>query len=64
MHVLICSYVGYVNRDSAPNRSVVVMKFRDPANAAEFVEAYNGKQFNSMEVRGISVSLFFAKQPH
>ncbi|TFK89171.1 zf-UBP-domain-containing protein [Polyporus arcularius HHB13444] len=36
-------------RDSAPNRSIVVMKFRDTANAAEFVEAYNGKQFNSME---------------
>ena len=37
-------------RDSAPNRSIVVMKFREPANAAEFAEAYNGKQFNSMEV--------------
>lgn len=38
------------SRDSAPNRSIVVMKFRDTTNVAEFVEAYNGKQFNSMEV--------------
>ncbi|KAI0372743.1 zf-UBP-domain-containing protein [Pilatotrama ljubarskyi] len=50
-------------RDSAPNRSIVVMKFRDPANAAEFVEAYNGKQFNSMEpetchvVRVLSIAI-------
>ncbi|EIW58742.1 zf-UBP-domain-containing protein [Trametes versicolor FP-101664 SS1] len=49
--------------DSAPNRSVVVMKFRDPANAAEFVEAYNGKPFNSMEpeachvVRVLSIAI-------
>ncbi|KAI0629170.1 hypothetical protein C8Q77DRAFT_1076204 [Trametes polyzona] len=49
--------------DSAPNRSIVVMKFRDPMNAAEFVEAYNGKQFNSMEpetchvVRVLSIAI-------
>ncbi|EKM50438.1 uncharacterized protein PHACADRAFT_152408 [Phanerochaete carnosa HHB-10118-sp] len=36
-------------RDSAPNRSIVVIKFRNAEDAAEFVEAYNGKQFNSME---------------
>ncbi|OSD02974.1 zf-UBP-domain-containing protein [Trametes coccinea BRFM310] len=50
-------------RDSAPNRSIVVMKFRDPANAAEFAEEYNGKQFNSMEpetchvVRVLSIAI-------
>ncbi|KAI0350672.1 hypothetical protein OH77DRAFT_1051953 [Trametes cingulata] len=50
-------------RDSAPNRSIVVMKFRDPANATEFIEAYNGKQFNSMEpetchvVRVLSIAI-------
>ncbi|KAH9852054.1 zf-UBP-domain-containing protein [Lenzites betulinus] len=50
-------------RDSAPNRSIVVMKFRDPAHAAEFSEAYNGKQFNSMEpetchvVRVLSIAI-------
>lgn len=38
-------------RDTAPNRSIVVIKFRDANDAAEFAEAYNGKQFNSMEVR-------------
>ncbi|KDR80572.1 hypothetical protein GALMADRAFT_240888 [Galerina marginata CBS 339.88] len=36
-------------RDFAPNRSMVVIKFLNPADAAEFAEAYNGKPFNSME---------------
>ncbi|GJE91160.1 ring finger and zf-UBP domain-containing protein [Phanerochaete sordida] len=36
-------------RDSAPNRSIVIIKFRKAEDAAEFAEAYNGKQFNSME---------------
>jgi len=29
---------------------MVVMKFLNPAAAAEFAEEYNGKPFNSMEV--------------
>ncbi|KAI0766571.1 zf-UBP-domain-containing protein [Trametes elegans] len=50
-------------RDSAPNRSIVVLKFRDPVNAAEFIEEYNGRQFNSMEpetchvVRVLSIAI-------
>ncbi|KAI0666757.1 zf-UBP-domain-containing protein [Trametes maxima] len=50
-------------RDSMPNRSIVVMKFRDPDSAAEFIEAYNGRQFNSMEpetchvVRVLSIAI-------
>jgi len=50
-------------RDSAPNRSLVLLKFRTPSNASEFAEAYNGKPFNSMEpetchvVRVLSVSI-------
>ncbi|KZT06033.1 zf-UBP-domain-containing protein [Laetiporus sulphureus 93-53] len=36
-------------RDSAPNRSIVVLKFREASEAAEFAEAYNGRAFNSME---------------
>ncbi|THH01056.1 hypothetical protein EW026_g1586 [Hermanssonia centrifuga] len=36
-------------RDSAPNRSIVVIRFKEESDAAEFAEAYNGKQFNSME---------------
>ncbi|EIN03806.1 zf-UBP-domain-containing protein [Punctularia strigosozonata HHB-11173 SS5] len=36
-------------RDSAPNRSITVIKFRKASDAAEFAEAYNGKAFNSME---------------
>ncbi|TCD71864.1 hypothetical protein EIP91_003207 [Steccherinum ochraceum] len=36
-------------RDSVPNRSMVVIAFRDQAEASEFAEVYNGKQFNSME---------------
>ncbi|KAJ7626433.1 hypothetical protein DFH06DRAFT_1219913 [Mycena polygramma] len=50
-------------RDSVPNRSIVVIKFSDPAHASEFAEAYNGKPFNSMEpeichvVRVLSVTM-------
>ncbi|KAJ7089688.1 hypothetical protein B0H15DRAFT_922567 [Mycena belliarum] len=50
-------------RDSVPNRSVVVIKFSDPAHASEFASAYNGKPFNSMEpeichvVRVLSVNI-------
>lgn len=40
----------FVFSDSAPNRSIVVINFRNEADANEFAEAYNGKQFNSMEV--------------
>ncbi|KAK7445414.1 hypothetical protein VKT23_014831 [Stygiomarasmius scandens] len=36
-------------RDSVPNRSIVLIKFSKPEDAAEFIEAYNGKPFNSME---------------
>ncbi|EPQ56439.1 zf-UBP-domain-containing protein, partial [Gloeophyllum trabeum ATCC 11539] len=36
-------------RDSAPNRSIVLIKFRKAEDAAEFAEAYNGKPFNSMD---------------
>ncbi|KAJ7623498.1 hypothetical protein FB45DRAFT_107228 [Roridomyces roridus] len=50
-------------RDSVPNRSIVVIKFKNPVDASEFAEAYNGKPFNSMEpeichvVRVISVTM-------
>ena len=40
----MCAY-----RDSAPNRSLVLMKFRKIEDAVEFADAYNGKPFNSME---------------
>ncbi|KAF8661340.1 hypothetical protein AX16_001435 [Volvariella volvacea WC 439] len=36
-------------RDSVPNRSIAVIKFRNPGEASEFAEAYNGRPFNSME---------------
>ncbi|KAG6890969.1 hypothetical protein C0992_011728 [Termitomyces sp. T32_za158] len=42
-------------RDSAPNRSIAIIKFFNPADAAEFVEAYNGKPFNSMDPETCSV---------
>ncbi|KAF8202196.1 hypothetical protein BJ912DRAFT_1019133 [Pholiota molesta] len=35
--------------DFAPNRSMVILKFMNPGDASEFIEAYNGKPFNSME---------------
>ncbi|KZT71951.1 zf-UBP-domain-containing protein [Daedalea quercina L-15889] len=50
-------------RDSAPNRSIVLLKFRLASLALEFAEAYNGKSFNSMEpetchvVRVLSVGI-------
>ncbi|CCM02946.1 uncharacterized protein FIBRA_05061 [Fibroporia radiculosa] len=50
-------------RDSAPNRSIVVMKFRTAQDTAEFAEAFNGKAYNSMEpeichiVRVLSITI-------
>ncbi|KAF5355263.1 hypothetical protein D9758_006045 [Tetrapyrgos nigripes] len=50
-------------RDSVPNRSMVLIKFSKAEDAAEFIEAYNGKPFNSMEpelcnvVRVLSVNI-------
>jgi hypothetical protein len=37
-------------RDTAPNRSIALIKFRKVESALEFAEAYNGKAFNSMNV--------------
>lgn len=39
------------NSDFAPNRSIALIRFTNPADAAEFIEVYNGKPFNSMEAR-------------
>lgn len=36
-------------RDSMPNRSIAILKFRRSEEATEFAEAYNGKSFNSMD---------------
>ncbi|KAJ3756835.1 hypothetical protein EV360DRAFT_47291 [Lentinula raphanica] len=36
-------------RDCVPNRSIALVKFPKPEDASEFIEAYNGKPFNSME---------------
>ena len=44
--------------DFAPNRSLVVLKFFKPTDAAEFAEVYNGKPFNSMEVGNFIMALF------
>lgn len=46
---LILGCVSFSLRDIVPNRSIVVVKFPELAAASEFVEAYNGKPFNSME---------------
>lgn len=42
-------------RDFSPNRSIVLLKFREATDAQEFVEAYNGKPFNSMEPEACQV---------
>ncbi|OAX38966.1 zf-UBP-domain-containing protein [Rhizopogon vinicolor AM-OR11-026] len=50
-------------RDSSPNRSIAVIKFRQADQSMEFAEAYNGKPFNSMDpetchvVRVLSVEI-------
>ncbi|KAJ8595629.1 zf-UBP-domain-containing protein [Rhizopogon salebrosus TDB-379] len=50
-------------RDSSPNRSIAVIKFREANQSIEFAEAYNGKPFNSMDpetchvVRVLSVEI-------
>ncbi|KAN0088543.1 hypothetical protein V8E55_005600 [Tylopilus felleus] len=36
-------------RDSVPNRSMALIRFRRSEEATEFIEAYNGKPFNSMD---------------
>lgn len=38
-------------RDASENRSIVLMKFRHRDDAEEFALAYNGREFNSIEVR-------------
>jgi BRCA1-associated protein len=36
-------------RDTAPNRSIALIKFRKVESALDFAEAYDGKAFNSIE---------------
>lgn len=49
------AYIKYVlRRDTAPNRSIALIKFRKPESALEFAEAYDGKPFNSMNVSNCS----------
>jgi len=51
--------VCFSHRDTAPNRSIALIKFRKGESALEFAEAYNGKAFNSM-----NVSHFFPRRYH
>ncbi|KAJ8515713.1 hypothetical protein ONZ45_g6886 [Pleurotus djamor] len=50
-------------RDAVPNRSMAIINFRQASYAAEFIEAYNGKPFTSMDpeichvVRVLSISI-------
>lgn len=37
-------------RDASPNRTMVVIQFREAASTAEFIEEFNGRTFNSVEV--------------
>ena len=41
-----------------PNRSMMFIRFRDSTSSEEFVEAYNGKAFNSLEVSNHPVLTF------
>ena len=51
-------------RDTAPNRSIALIKFRKPESALEFAEAYNGKTFNSMNVSTYSWIISEPSTPH
>ena len=51
-------------RDTAPNRSIALIKFRKPESALEFAEAYNGKTFNSMNVSTCSWIISGPPTPH
>ncbi|KAI5121493.1 hypothetical protein M0805_006530 [Coniferiporia weirii] len=42
-------------RDVSPNRTMVVIQFRDTAHSTEFIEEFNGKQFNSIEPETCSI---------
>lgn len=44
-----------LRRDSMPNRSMALIRFRRSEEATEFVEAYNGKPFNSMDVSALVI---------
>lgn len=41
-------------RDSQPNRTMVIIQFRESTNATEFIEEFNGRQYNTVEVRLIA----------
>ena len=41
-------------RDRSPNRTMVVIQFREPASALEFIEEFNGRPFNAVEVSCVS----------
>lgn len=37
-------------RDATPNRTMVVIQFREAASVPEFIAEFNGRPFNSLEV--------------
>lgn len=57
IRLIRCSFFCFIpaprliaTRDSLPNRSFVLVEFPKPEDATEFINAYNGKPFNSLEV--------------
>lgn len=47
----------HIRRDSSPNRSLVVIKFRSVEEARDFAQEYNGRPFNAMEVSYMRIFL-------
>lgn len=45
-------------RDCMPNRSLIVINFPKAEDAAAFIEEYNGKPFNSVEVCIVFIVIF------
>ena len=44
-------------RDISPNHTMVVIQFREADSAQEFIDEFNGRQFNSIEVWDTSYSV-------
>ncbi|KAH9066668.1 hypothetical protein EDB87DRAFT_1671970 [Lactarius vividus] len=51
-------------RDTAPNRSIALIKFRKPESALEFAEAYNGRQTcHVVHISSVSIALVLQQHP-
>lgn len=50
-------------RDAQPNRTLAVVQFRSADAATEFLEEFNGRQFNAVEVSLVDSHLIIRSLP-